>query len=250
MSRGTRLLAAFLVLHGTNAAALELEGGLMHEELTNDKPDWDSAYIEGAHNFAPRQTLYGVVRETERFDLRDTELAASYYHPFGARWTGQIEASTSPEHNVLPETSVLGQFTRAFEGGWVLSGGARFSEYTDTSTRLLIAGIERYFGSYRVAYTAYNGKPDGASSAPSHRIALDHYYYNERSRIGFSVAWGSEVENVGPPTGVIVTDIRAISVVGRHWLTPNWALAWEIGTHEQGDFYRRTGGRLGLRYSF
>ena len=42
----------------------------------------------------------------------------------------------------------------------------------------------------------------------------------------------------------------SISIVGRHWLTPDWAIAWEIGTHEQGDLYRRTGGRLGLRYRF
>lgn len=250
MSRSPRLSILLLVLYRTGAAALELEGGLTHEELTDDKPDWDSAYLEGAHDFAPRRTLYGVVRETERFDLRDTELAAAYYHPFGTTWTAQIEASASPDHNVLPEASVLGQLTWGFGEGWLLNGGARFSEYTDTSTRLLMAGIERYFGSYRVAYTVTNGKPEGASSAPSHRVALDHYYNNERSRIGFSVAWGSEVENVGPPTGVLVTEIRAIAVVGRHWVTPKWALAWEVGTHEQGDFYRRTGGRLGLRYSF
>lgn len=251
MSRGDHLIGALLlVLHASGAAALELEGGVTHEELTNDRPDWDSVYVEGAHDFAPRQTLYGVVREVDRFDLRDTEIGVAYYQPFGASWTGQFEASYSPDHNVLAETSVLGQFAWAIGGGWVVSGGARFNEYTDTGTRLLLAGVERYFGSYRVAYTAYNGKPDGASSAPSHRLAFDRYYFDERSRIGVSVAWGSEVENVGPPTGVIVTEIRAITVVGRHWLTPKWALAWEVGTHEQGDYYRRGGGRLGLRYSF
>jgi len=113
-----------------------------------------------------------------------------------------------------------------------------------------MGGVERYFGSYRAAYTLYNGKPEGESSASSHRLAFDYYYHGERSRIGVAVTWGREVEYVGPPTGIIVSDVRAFALLGRHWLTPSWALTWDLGTHEQGDLYRRTGGRLGLRHRF
>jgi YaiO family outer membrane protein len=244
-----RALLALALLAG-RADALELEGGLTHEQLTNDRPDWNSLYVEAAHDFAPRQTLYGLLRETERFDLRDSEIAAAYYHPFDADWTGLIEASYSPNHNVLPEASVLGHLSWAAGSGWVLSGGTRFSEYTQNGTRVVMGGVERYFGSYRAAYTLYNGKPEGESSASSHRLAFDYYYYGERSRIGVAVTWGREVEYVGPPTGIIVSDVRAFALLGRHWLTPAWALTWELGTHEQGDLYRRTGGRLGLRHRF
>lgn len=251
MRRGAPLLAALLLaLLGRAAAALELEAGTTHERLTNDRPDWNSLYLEAAHDLAPRRTLYGWVREVERFDLRDSELAAGYYHPFDPSWTALVEASYSPDHNVLAEASALGQLSWAGGGGWVLSGGARFSRYTENGTRLLTAGVERYFAVYRAAYTLYNGKPEGAGSASSHRLAFDHYYFGERSRVGVAVTWGREVENVGPPSGIITSDVRALNLVGRHWLTSSWALSWELGTHEQGDLYRRTGGKLGLRHRF
>ena len=232
------------------AIADEVEAGATYERLTNDKPDWRSVYLDATHTFAPRQTLYGTARETERFDLRDFELAAGYAHPFAENWTAVIEASHSPDHHVLADTSAFGQLYWAARAGWVLNGGARFSSYTDSDSRVLTAGVERYFGHYHASYTYYNGKPEDASSASSHRVAFNYYYFEDRSRVGVAVSWGREVENVGPPSGVITTDVRSLFIVGRHWLTPDWAIAWEIGTHEQGDLYRRTGGRLGLRHRF
>ena len=244
-----RALLALALLAG-RVSALELEGGLTHERLTNERPDWKSVYLEAAHDLAPRRTLYGLLRQTERFELRDTEIAAGYHHPFDTNWTALIEASHSPDHNVLPEASVLGQLSWVAGSGWVVSGGLRLNEYTLNGTRVAMGGVERYFGSYRAAYTLYNGKPEGESSASSHRLSFDYYYYGERSRIGVAVAWGREIEYVGPPTGIIASDVQAFSLLGRHWLTSSWALTWDLGTHEQGDLYRRTGGRLGLRHRF
>lgn len=241
------LLALALVT--SPAWALEMEGGFTTETLTNGKPDWKSTYLEAAHDFAKRQTLYGGVRETERFDFRDTELAAGYYHPLTEHFTAQVEASHSPSHNVLPENAVFAAAAWELSKGWVASGGARYNEYTDNDSRVLNAGIERYFGAYRAFYAVYNGKPQGAPSASAQRLGLD-YYYGEKSRVGAGVTWGREVENVGPPTGIITSDVRAISVFGRHWLTRAWAVSWEALRHQQGDLYTRTGVRLGLRHLF
>jgi len=232
------------------AWALEAESGVTYERLTEDKPSWKSVYADVTHTFSPRQTLYATVRETDRFDLRDFEISSGYAQPFGEKWTAVIEASFSPDHNVLPENSFFGQLYWVAGDGWVLNAGARLSEYTGPDARVLTAGVEKHFGRYRAAYTYYNGKPENAESASSNRVAFDYYYFEERSRVGIAISWGREVENVGPPTGIIVSDVRSVFVVGRHWFTPDWALAWEIGTHQQGDLYRRTGGRLGLRYRF
>src|SRR5262245_29094081 len=172
--------AVLLGLLVAPAAAVEAEAGATYEHLTNDQPDWRSLYLDASQTFAPRQTLYGTVRETERFALRDVELAAGYAHPFGAKWTTVIEASYSPDHNVLPESSVFGQLFREAGGGWVFNGGARFNTYTGSDARTLSAGVERYIGHYRVAYTYYNGKPEDASAASSHRVGFDYYYFEDR----------------------------------------------------------------------
>ena len=244
-----RLLATLLA--GASASALALEGeiGFTHESLTNNRSDWDSVYLETNHSFRERQTLYGMVRETSRFDLTDRELMVGYYHPLAARWTGLLEASASPEHNILPKSSVFGELNYALGSGWGLSLGVRHTEYTATQTNLLVGPVEKYWASFRAAVVAYNNHPEGAGSATAHRGVLD-YFYSEKSRVGIGLVRGREVENVGPPIGVTTTDVRGASLYGRHWLSPAWALTWEALTHEQGDVYRRRGGRIGLRHSF
>ena len=245
-----RLVPLLIALAAVPARALDGEAGFTYENLDKGKPDWKSAYLEAAHDFAPRQTLYGMVRETERFDSRDTELMAGYYQPLGQSFTGLLEASASPQHNVLPASSVFGQLAWIAGGGWVASGGLRYSDYTDTHTRLLTASLERYFETFRAFVALHNGKPAGAGSATSGRVGIDAYYCGERCRIGVAATWGREVENVGPPAGIITSDVRAFGLYGRHEFAPAWALTWDLGTHEQGDLYRRTGGRLGLRHRF
>jgi YaiO family outer membrane protein len=243
------VLAALLAVAAGGAAALEGEVGLSHEQLTNNRPDWASYYVEGSHTYRPRQTLYGALRETSRFDLTDTDLMIGYYHPLAAQWTGLLEASVSPDHNILPKSTVLGELSWQAGHGWNLALGLRHTEYAATETNLVIGTVERYWSSFRAGYSAYNNHPEGAGSATANRVVFD-YFYGERNRIGAGIVWGREVENVGPPIGVTTTDVRGANIYGRHWFAPSWALTWEALTHEQGDLYRRQGFRLGLRRQF
>jgi YaiO family outer membrane protein len=244
------VLAALGASAQAQDAFLDLEAGGTYEHLSNGRDPWSSVYLEAAKQLAPRQTLYGGVRETERFSFRDSELGLGYSQPLGAKWTAVLEGTYSSQHNVLAENSLYGQLAWAAPEGWVFSGAARRSEYTTSTVNLLIGGVERYWGAWRAGYTIYNGRPEGSGSATSQRLALDHYYNGERSRVGVSGAWGREVENQGPPTGIITSDIWNFSLLGRHWLSDAWALSWDAWTQRQGDLYRRTGLRLGLRHRF
>ena len=132
---------------------------------------------------------------------------------------------------------------------WGLGMGARHSEYTLSGSHVLSAFAERYWGNFRGAYTLYSGRPEGASSAASHRLQLN-YYYADRSSVGLSYTNGREVENVGPPRGVLTSDVESWVVSGQHWLAPAWALTYDLVNHEQGSLYRRQGLRLGIRHSF
>ena len=227
----------------------EIELGASRETLSGGRPDWTGLSVEGAHRFAPRQALYGGWRETKRFDLRDTELWAGYSHPLGRDWTVLVEASASDEHNVLPKSSVFGQLSRALPAGWGINLGWRHSEYTRVGVDILVAGAERYWGNWRGAYTLYAGRPEGATTGVAHRFALN-YYYGEGSTLGVSATAGREVDNVGPPTGILTTEVRNLTFTGRHWMSRDWAFSWDLVAHEQGTLYRRQGFRLGLRYRF
>jgi YaiO family outer membrane protein len=227
----------------------EIELGATHENLTNGLSDWRSIYMEGAHSFAERQTLYGGLRRTERFAKYDTEAWVGYYHPLAPTWTLLLEGSASPEHQVLARGSAFAQILKTLPDGWGLNLGARRSEFTTNGVNLLVAGAERYWGDWRAGVTVYSGQPDGAPSAESYRFQLTRYY-GDRSYAGVSYTFGREVENVGPPVGILTTDVRNLTINGRHWLTRDWAIAWDLVAHEQGRLYRRDGLRLGLRYRF
>lgn len=234
---------------GLKIPPTELEIGYSRETLSNNLPDWTSSYLLAVHRFDERKTLYGGLRETRRFGLDDTEAHAGLYYPLGATWTSLVEVSASPTHEVLARYSAYGQIQKNLPGGWGLGLGLRHNEYSLTGTNVLSAFAERYWGNFRGAYTLYSGRPEGASSAASHRFQLN-YYYAARSSFGLSYSNGREVEYLGPPRGVLTSDVKNWTLSGQHWLAPTWALTYDVVNHEQGKLYRRQGLRLGLRHSF
>lgn len=226
-----------------------LEFGHGRESLTNNYSDWTNTYLLGSRKLGERQIVYGGLRETERFDLKDNEVHAGLYFPLGESWGGVIEASYSPTHEVLPQGSVYGFLQKNFRGGWGMGLGLRHSEYTSTASNVVSLLGERYWGNFRGAYTLYSGRPEGASSAASHRLQFN-YYYDVRSTVGMSYTNGREVESLGPPQGVISTDVQSWALSGQHWFTPSWAMTYGLTQHEQGTLYRRQGLQLGLQRSF
>lgn len=234
---------------GLKAPRNEVEAGYSRETLSNNLQSWTSTYLLASRRFGERRVLYGGLRETRRFGLDDSEVHAGVYYPLGSTWTAQVEGSLSPTHEVLAKNSVYGQLQKSLPGGWGLGVGLRHNEYTLTASNVVSLLAERYWGNFRGAYTLYSGKPEGGSSGSSHRVQLS-YYYADRSSVGISYSDGREVENVGPPRGVLASDVRNWTLSGQHWLTPAWALTYDLVNHEQGNLYRRQGLRLGIRHSF
>lgn len=233
----------------SHGKASEIELGFSRDALDKGYANWDSFYLDGAHRFGERHSVYGKLRETQRYSLHDREISGGYYHPFGETWTILVEASASSDHKVLPKNSLFGQLQKAFEGGWNVQAGLRRSQYAAASTGLMVLTGERYLGSYRAAYTFYLGKPQGAGAAPSHMGQLS-YYYAERSFLTLSLAKGRQVENLGIGPGVLTTDVTSTSLSGLHWLASGWGVSYETIAERQGNLYSRKGIRLGLRHAF
>lgn len=227
----------------------EIEAGLSHDMLNKGYADWDSYYLDGVHRLGERHSVYGELRETQRFNLRDREISGGYYHPLSETWTGLIEASVSPDHNVLAKDSLFVQLHKALDSGWGVQAGLRRSEYNTGTTGLMVLGGERYWGDFRGAYTFTLGKPQEAGAASSH-MGQFSYYYGERNYLTLGLSSGRQVENLGPGLGVLTTDVISASLSGRHWLNSGWGISYEAIVEHQGDLYSRTGLRLGLRHAF
>jgi YaiO family outer membrane protein len=227
---------------------VDAEAAASIEHLSGGRADWRSSSLEVLARNAERRAYYGRLRDTERFDLRDDEAMLGTYQPFAGSWGLQLEASASSTHRVLAEWSALAQLERRFEHGWGVQGGYRRSEFDTTGTDLVIGAVDRYFSSFRAAYTLYLGRPDGAGFGASHRVQVS-YYYSERSFIGLSAAAGREVENV-VPDGLLTSRVRSLSLAGRQEFARSWAVSYELFRHQQGSLYTRRGLALGLRHAF
>lgn len=246
------LLLAPLPAAGEDAAAAkpdEVEAGYSRYALTGGYANWDSKYLDAAHRFGKRNSLYGELQQAKRFNLTDREISGGYYQPLGPEWTALLEASKSPEHNFLPKDALSAQLQRALPGGWDAQARLRHAQYNLASTDLLGLTGERYWGNVRAAYTLYLAKLQGAGTAPSHSGQVS-YYYSDRNYVTLALSRGRQAESLGPGLGVLLLDVRSVSLSGRHWLTPAWGLSYEALAEQQGNLYSRKGIRLGLRYAF
>ncbi|TCS71498.1 YaiO family outer membrane protein [Sulfuritortus calidifontis] len=241
------LTATALLCTPAWAGRLEAEIGASMENLDKGYADWESRYLEAGYQIDKRQSVYGMVRQTERFAQRDSELLAGYYHPLGPDWTLVLEGNFSPTHEVLAKWSAFAQVQRTLPDGWGAHLGLRRTEYTHDTTSTANLTLERYWSNYRAGYTFYSSYLEGSGSSSAHRLQFD-YYYGEHSRVGLYAATGRELENQG--TTVLASDVYSLGLVGRHWLNPDWAIIYELSSQRQGDLYTRNGIKLGLRRAF
>lgn len=220
-----------------------------YENLDHGQPDWREELAQLA--WKPRKdfTLLGGARATERFDQRDREGYAAAYLPLGDKGTIlHLEGSASSTHKVLAQDSALAEIAQPVGDGWVLTGGAKYSRYTTGNVTIASGTVEKYIRDYRLGYTVYISRLEGASWTPAHRLAAS-WYRGELTYVTLSAAKGREVENVFPQP-LLVTDVSAGSLAGGVEIMPNWGLTFEALYVRQGDLYTRRGARIGTRILF
>jgi YaiO family outer membrane protein len=200
-------------------------------------------------DLAPRLSLYTGTLSTTRYVGRTAGYSTSVHRLFTPRSTAA--ADVDPFNNALPKYTLYSQFNQALSDEWGLGFGLRQSEYNFATSRLLSVSAERYFGSFRGAYTLYTNGAGGSLPGSAHRIQVN-YFYGERNTIGLAYTTGRDVDHLGTGAfGLPANDVRDLTLSGRHWLSPNWALTYDVLSQEQGILAaRRQGLRLGVSRSF
>ena len=228
----------------------EAQAGFEYESLSDGRGEWRGLVVEVSRHGSRHRAVHFSARETSRFSLRDRGVAAAVTHPLGRRVTASVDVEASPTHHVLPSWSVGGRADVRLPRGYVASAALSHRRYDGVMVNLFAAGAERYIASYRAAYTAYVAHLSGADVAGSHLVRVDRFYGREGSSLfGVALAAGAELEHLGSGS-IVRTPVRAVSVLGRHWMTPRWALTYAAGVHDQGTLYTRRGGSVGVRYRF
>jgi YaiO family outer membrane protein len=225
---------------------LSLEFGVDYEALSNNHSDWQTYFFRFNRKFSSGQLLYGEAAVVHRFDLTDPSLMIGWYQPLNRSrsWTTNLEVSGSPTHDVLAAFSLYGRIERNFGKGWLGHAGLRHSRYSDNNVNTGVFGVEKYFKAYRGAYTLYVAHLNGSGTSTSHAFQ-GNYYYGERNSTGMGVAFGQEIESVGNGR-FIRTDVREVSLIGRHWFNQKWGLSYVALWHRQGNAYTRSGAQVGV----
>ena len=194
----------------------------------------------------PQVALIGGVRDAPRMGLRAVESFGGIAYMARSGWGSSLEAGFAQD---APESarrySFGGQMHTALSNGRSLSVGLKYSVFdTDSGARPVLSGE----GPAAHAYTLAPLYTSGAAFGPSYQVQMS---YQHSSTSAFGLALGREVETYTPYQDASSAG-RQLTFMGQHWLTPSWALSYDVLTSDLANPLRLQGVglRLGVRYRF
>ena len=149
----------------------------------------------------------------------------------------------SPSHQVRHKSGALVEISAALSKGWVVTVGGGRTRYNSGPSDKGTLTLERYFGSYRLAYTAMAVQPQGGPWSPVHRLG-GSWYYGVDNRLNFNLATGEETDESVTGAASLKFDTWGAGLGGRHWFTPRFAVDYSAGYEglesSRGDHLDRT----------
>lgn len=225
----------------------ELELSARQDWLDNGFDNWRSQRLDYTSTQPEGLGWYGALLREQRFGEWDQGVEAGAVIALDENWTLQPEVGFQPSPYFLPEWHADLRLQRRLPSGFLGAASIRRTEYETTRVDRLALNAERYWGSWRAGYTLNITDVANAGTPIGHDLALD-YFYGGLNYAGLRLTAGEE--EAVEEQQLITSDVRAISLQGRHWLDSRWALTWEVGHHRQGDYYTRRWLQLGLRHAF
>ena len=188
--------------------------------------------------------LFGGSRELTRGSPGAAEAYGGVAYGFSRSWGSSFEAAYAPESLLAPRQYALaGEVRTALSDGKALSVGIRYRVY-DTDPGPGDAAPANGFG-------LAPSRGPGTGYAPGYQVRLG-YQHSEFTLFGFAL--GREIETYATAFDPAAPYPRQFSVTGQHWLTPSWALSYDVLTGDLGGLsptrLQGIGLRFGMRYRF
>jgi YaiO family outer membrane protein len=222
-----------------------LSAGSGADHLSNGAPDWSRQFLRLDWQTAEAGALFGELSRSERFEEGDSSLYIGGIWDALPDWQLGAAVAVTEDPRFLPERELSFDATRGWAGGWGTTLGVRQRDYMTGDVRSYSFTGEKYFADYRVAYRLDHSRQPGADSALTHALTLTWYPSDKRS-VGVTLGAGEEIEIIGLDQ-LLRTSVDNVTVTGNENLSGRLSLRWWLGTHEQGDFYRRDYAGLSVR---
>lgn len=194
----------------------------------------------------PEFALIGGVRDAPRLGLRAVESYGGIAYTARGGWGSSLEAGFAQD---TPESarrySLGGQMHTALRNGRTFSVGLKYRVFdADTGPRpgAWSEGPAAY------AYTLAPLHTSGAAFGSSYQVQMSYQY---SSTSAFGLALGREIETFTPYLDASGAG-RQLTFMGQHWLTPSWALSYDVLSSDPANplRFQGVGLRLGVRYRF
>lgn len=191
--------------------------------------------------------LYGGMRDAPRLGLRAAESYGGIVYFLSGEWGSSLEAGVVPDTLDSPRRySLSGHMHTALSDGRTLSVGLKYRVFdTDSGLRSGIPGDAPAAHGYTLAPS----RVPGGAFGPSYQLQMS---YQHSSTSAFGLALGREVETFTPHLDTAGAGPRQLTFTGQHWLTPSWALSYDVLSSDPANplRFQGVGLRLGVRYRF
>ena len=241
-------LATVMPAIADNALAqTQVELGAESSRLSNGSTDWQELSLRINQQRGQRDVKELTLTQTSRFGLDDQQISGLYATPLTDRLTAMLAASISPSHRVLARQGIDGTLQYEFAPAWLVHAGLASKRYDAANVNQASLMLEHYFSSFSASVAWRPVRALGASSSSTE--LRGYYYYRDNSYIGVIFSTGQEATSVNAST-VLLTDVRATALLGRHSLSRQWAVNYAVTSTRQGSFYNRNSVRLGAQFLF
>ena len=211
--------------------------GAGRDQLSNDLPSWNNQFAEVLYEKARQYQLGARLGRDERYDEADYSLGLTASRTWASGWLAGASLLLANDAAFQPDMG-FGVFAGTpFGDGWVGTVGYRRKEYSTETVGSIAGTLEKYAGNFRFAYTVNSSRLQGASSFMGHTFTTNWYFTDDAS-VGVTLSTGKEAESLGNGQ-VLESDVDGMSLTGRYQFNDRYGLQWWLGSHDQGDFYRR-----------
>jgi YaiO family outer membrane protein len=219
--------------------------GHVHEELSTNAPDWrqDQLQLDWELDATTGYTVEASRRE--RYGTSDTQLSASRRWQMLPNWRVDATLAIASDPAFTPDRNVAFGASRPLDNGFGLLLRADWRSYETGDVSIVSATVEKYFANFRVAGGLSASTLDSSDTAFA-RVASFGWYPGADRNVAIIVSDGRELESVGIDQ-LLETDVRGVALTGLQPITDRVGLRWQIGTHRQGELYRRRYAGLAVR---
>jgi len=216
------------------------------DQLSNGAPDWSRQFVRFDWETAQAGLLFAEASRSERFDESDSSLYVGGNWQVLPEWQLGTGLAITEDARFLPDRELSLDATRSWAGGWGTAFGFRQRDYATGDVASYSFTGEKYISDYRIAYRLDHSRQSGVDdSALTHVLALT-WYPSDRRNVGVTFGAGEEIEVIGLDQ-LLHTSVSNVTFTGSEKFSPRLSLSWWLGTHEQGDFYRRDYAGLSVR---